>query len=136
MRFKPKTKLRILVLLSQELMPPETIPEGVEREKQLWRTEYDVISTLKSMEHDVYPVGLRSDLAVIANAREEHKPQIAFNLLEDFEGQALFDQHVDSCQRDSRCQRSLVTRNGRLCACHMPDSYSRTAHWSTPTLAA
>jgi D-alanine-D-alanine ligase len=95
-RFKPKTKLRILVLLSQELMPPETIPEGVEKEKQLWRTEYDIISTLKSMEHEVYPVGLKSDLAVIAKAREEHKPQIAFNLLEDFEGEALFDQHVVS----------------------------------------
>ena len=70
MRFKPKTKLRILVLVSQELMPPETIPEGVEKEKQLWRTEYDIISTLKSMEHEVYPVGLKSDLAVIANARD------------------------------------------------------------------
>ena len=96
MRFKPKTKLRLLVLLSQELMPPETIPDGVEKEKQPWRTEYDVITTLKSMGHDVYPVGLASDLAVIAKAREEHKPQIAFNLLEDFEGQALFDQHVVS----------------------------------------
>jgi D-alanine-D-alanine ligase len=95
-RFKPKTKLRLLVLLSQELMPPETIPDGVEKEKQSWRTEYDVITTLKSMGHDVYPVGLASDLAVIAKAREEHKPHIAFNLLEDFEGQALFDQHVVS----------------------------------------
>jgi len=95
-RFKPKTKLRLLVLLSQELMPPETIPDGVEKEKQPWRTEYDVITTLKSMGHDVYPVGLASDLAVIAKAREEHKPHIAFNLLEDFEGQALFDQHVVS----------------------------------------
>jgi len=95
-RFKPKTKLRLLVLLSQELMPPETISDGVEKEKQPWRTEYDVITTLKSMGHDVYPVGLASDLAVIAKAREEHKPQIAFNLLEDFEGQALFDQHVVS----------------------------------------
>jgi D-alanine-D-alanine ligase len=84
------------VLLSQELMPPETIPDGVEKEKQLWRTEYDVISTLRSMGHEVYPVGLASDLAVIAKAREEHKPHIAFNLLEDFEGQALFDQHVVS----------------------------------------
>src|SRR5437773_7050833 len=96
MSFRPKTKLRILVLLSQELMPPETIPEGMEKEKQPWRTEFDVISTLKSMGHEVYPVGLASDLAVIARAREEHKPQIAFNLLEDFEGQALFDQHVVS----------------------------------------
>jgi len=77
-------------------MPPETIPDGVEKEKQAWRTEYDVISTLKSMDHEVYPVGLASDLAVIAKAREDHKPHIAFNLLEDFEGQALFDQHVVS----------------------------------------
>ena len=96
MKFKPKIKLRILVLLAQELMPPETIPEGVEKEKQLWRTEYDVISTLRAMEHEVYPVGLRSDLGVIANARDEHKPQVAFNLLEDFEGRALYDQHVVS----------------------------------------
>jgi len=77
-------------------MPPETIPDGIEKEKQPWRTEYDVITTVKSMGHDVYPVGLASDLAVIAKAREEHKPHIAFNLLEDFEGQALFDQHVVS----------------------------------------
>jgi D-alanine-D-alanine ligase len=95
-RFKTKAKLRILVLLSHELMPPDAIPEGVEKEKQLWRTEYDVVSTLKSIGHEVFPVGLRSDLEVIARAREEHKPQVAFNLLEDFEGRALYDQHVVS----------------------------------------
>ena len=96
MRFKPKTKLRILVLLTHELMPPETIPEGVDKEKQVWRTEYDVITALKSMGHEVYPVGLQSDLAVIANAINEHKPHVAFNLLEEFDGHALFDQHVVS----------------------------------------
>jgi len=95
-RFKPKTKLRIMVLLTHELMPPEVIPEGVEKEKQPWRTEYDVITALKSMGHEVYPVGLQSDLAVIANAREQHKPHVAFNLLEEFDGHALFDQHVVS----------------------------------------
>jgi D-alanine-D-alanine ligase len=96
MRFKPKTKLRILVLLTHDLMPPETLEEGVEKEKQPWRTEYDVITTLKSMGHEVYPVGLRSDLAVIGKAIEEHKPRVAFNLLEEFDGHALFDQHVVS----------------------------------------
>ena len=96
MKFKPKTKLRILVLLNQTLMPPDKLEDGVEIEKQPWRTEYDVISTLKSMEHEVLPVGLYSDLSVINKAREEHKPHIAFNLLEDFDGQALYDQHVIS----------------------------------------
>ena len=85
-----------MVLLHEDLMPPATL-DGVENiEKEKWRTEYDVITTLRQMGHDVVPVGLRSDLAVIARALEEHKPQIAFNLLEDFEGQALFDQHVVS----------------------------------------
>src|SRR5207244_9082961 len=69
-RFKPKTKLRILVLLSQELMPPDTIPEGVEKEKQPWQTEYDVISKLKSIGHDMDTVGLHRDLEVIIKPRD------------------------------------------------------------------
>ena len=96
MKFKPKIKLRVAVLLNQDLMPPETLPEGIEKEKQAWRTEYDVISALKALGHEVFPVGLRGDLGVIIKAREEHKPHIAFNLLEEFDGQALYDQHVVS----------------------------------------
>jgi D-alanine-D-alanine ligase len=84
------------VLASQNLIPPETVPDGIDKEKQPWRTEYDVISTLKAIGHEVRPVGLRSDLAVIGKAIEEQKPQVAFNLLEDFDGQALYDQHVVS----------------------------------------
>jgi D-alanine-D-alanine ligase len=77
-------------------MPPPTL-EGVEnKEKEPWRTEYDVITTLKQMGHEVIPVGLRSDLAVISKALAEHKPHITFNLMEEFAGQTLFDQHVVS----------------------------------------
>jgi len=102
LRFKPKNKLRVLVLLHQDLMPPETL-EGVEnREKEAWRTEYDVITTLRQMGHEVFPCGLRSDLGVIAKALEEHKPHVAFNLLEEFDGRALYDQHVVSYLELSR----------------------------------
>src|SRR5688572_4665128 len=82
--------------MHEGLIPPETL-EGVEdKEKAPWRTEYDVMTTLRKMGHEVYPVGLHSDLQVVAKAREEYKPQIAFNLLEEFDGKALFDQHVVS----------------------------------------
>src|SRR5262245_46527662 len=64
MPFKPTNKLRILVLLHEDLIPPEKLEEGVVLEKQPWRTEYDVISTLRSMGHEVRPAGLHSDLAV------------------------------------------------------------------------
>ncbi len=84
------------MLLSHELMPPETLAEGVDKEKQPWRTEYDVITTLRSIGHEVHPCGLKGDLAVIQKARAEHRPHVAFNLLEDFEGYGPFDQHVVS----------------------------------------
>jgi len=77
-------------------MPPATL-DGVEnKQREPWRTEYDVITTLKKIGHDVFPVGLRSDLGVISKALEEYKPHIAFNLMEEFDGHVLFDQHVVS----------------------------------------
>ena len=89
-------KLRVLVLVHEDLVPPETTEGLSDKQIQPWRTEYDVISTLKSMGHEVYPIGLYSDLGVIRKALEEHKPHIAFNLLEEFHGYAVYDQHVVS----------------------------------------
>ena len=96
MKRKPKRKLRVIVLAHEDLVPPETL-DGVEnKEKELWRTEYDVVSTLRQMGHEVWPVGVRSELGVIRQAIEERKPHIAFNLLEEFDGYPLFDQHMVS----------------------------------------
>jgi len=93
---KPKRKLRVVMLGHEDLIPPDTL-DGVENKaKEPWRTEYDVVSTLRGMGHEVWPVGVRSELGVIRQAIEEHKPHITFNLLEDFDGYPLFDQHVVS----------------------------------------
>ena len=93
---KPKRKLRVIMLGHEDLIPPDTL-DGVENKaKEPWRTEYDVVSTLRGMGHEVWPVGVRSELGVIRQAIEEHKPHITFNLLEDFDGYPLFDQHVVS----------------------------------------
>jgi D-alanine-D-alanine ligase len=95
-KFKPKTKLRIIVLVHQDLIPPDSV-EGIEDlESQPWRTENDVITTLKGMGHHAYCVGLYSDLAAVGKAIEEFKPHIAVNLLEEFDGKVLFDQNVVS----------------------------------------
>jgi len=96
MKYKPKKKLRVIVLAHEDLIPPDTL-EGVEvKEKEPWRTEYDVVSTLREMGHEVWPIGVRSELGAIREAIEEHKPHVAFNLLEEFDGYPLFDQHVVS----------------------------------------
>ena len=96
MTFEPKKKLRIIVLVHQDLVPPDTLDGLSDKEKAEIKTEYDVTSTLKKMGHDVYPIGLYNQLNVIGDALLEHKPHIAFNLLEEFHGYPLYDQHVVS----------------------------------------
>jgi D-alanine-D-alanine ligase len=91
-----KRKLRIAVLVHQDLIPPDTLEGHDEKEIQLWRTEFDVNSTLKSMGHEAQPIGLSDDLAPIRKCVEEYRPDVAFNLLEEFDGYPLFDQHVVS----------------------------------------
>jgi D-alanine-D-alanine ligase len=96
MKRKPEKKLRVIVLVHEDLIPPDKL-DGVEnKEKELWRTEYDVVSALRAVGHEVWPVGVRSELGAIQKAIEEHRPHIAFNLLEEFDGYPHFDQHVVS----------------------------------------
>ena len=93
---KPKRKLRVIALVREDLIPPDTL-DGVEnKESRDWRTEYDVVSTLRGMGHEVRPVGVGSELGPILEAVEEYKPHVAFNLLEEFDGYPLYDQHVVS----------------------------------------
>src|SRR6266566_9828435 len=94
--FEPKKKLRVIVLVHEDLIPPDSLVGLSSKEVMAVKTEYDVISTLKQMGHEVYPVGLYNQLNAIGNALLEHKPHIAFNLLEEFHGYPLYDQHVVS----------------------------------------
>ncbi len=87
--------LRTLVLVHEDLVPPDDPPRaGLETAE--WKMEYDVITTLRELGHEVQPLGVRSDLRVIRKAVEEHKPHIAVNLLEEFDGIAVYDQNVVS----------------------------------------
>ena len=76
------------------MVPPEDV-RGVDVINAVWKTEFDVISTLAS-EHDLYTLGLSDKLAPIQQAIEEVKPHIAFNLMEAFHEIGTFDQNVVS----------------------------------------
>ena len=88
--------LRILVLMHQDLVPPDTMDNFKDKEIKEWKTEYDVVSTLKDMGHMVEALGVHDDLGVIRKVILEWKPHITFNLLEEFHGHSLFDYHVVS----------------------------------------
>lgn len=87
-------KLRIMALVHRHLVPPDEVPEGVDVHAVPWRTEFDVVSTLRALGHDVRPLGVHDDLGDIRRLVEDWKPHIAFNLLEGFDDVTIFDQNV------------------------------------------
>ena len=90
-------KLRILVPMHEDLLPPDSLEGFSEQEITKWKTEYDVIVTLRDdLGHDVLALGLRDDLSVLRKAIEEFNPHVAFNLLEEFHGVSVYDHHVVS----------------------------------------
>jgi D-alanine-D-alanine ligase len=89
-------RLRVLALVHRHLIPPDTLPEGTDNVSAPWRTEYDVISTLRAAGHEVQVLGVHDDLGELRRAATEWKPHIAFNLLEGFDDITIFDQNVVS----------------------------------------
>lgn len=89
-------KLRIMVLVHEDLIPPDSIEGmGLEAIAQI-RTEFDVCSHLRNLGHDVKPLGVREDLGIIKSTVEDYRPHVCFNLLEEFHGIGCYDQHVVS----------------------------------------
>ncbi len=87
-------KLRVLVLMHDYLVPPADIGDQ-DPLTAPWRTEYDVLTTVRDqLEHDVHVLGVKDDLAGIRQANDEFKPHIAFNLMEAFHEVGTFDQNV------------------------------------------
>lgn len=82
--------------MHQDLVPPESLEGYTEKQIQEWRTEFDVVNTLRKMGHDVRPLGVFDDLSKVRKEVDEWKPHVAFNLLEEFHGISLYDQHVVS----------------------------------------
>ena len=87
-------KLRVLVLMHDYQVPPADVT-GHDLETAPWRTEYDVLRTLRDeLGHEVQVLAVKDDLAGIRQANEEFKPHIAFNMLEAFHEVGTFDQNV------------------------------------------
>jgi D-alanine-D-alanine ligase len=89
-------RLRVLVLMHPDLIPPDSLKGHSEQEINEWKTEYDVVSTLRGAGHEVRPLGVEDELKPIRDEIESWKPDVVFNLLEQFHGEAVYDQNVAS----------------------------------------
>ena len=89
-------RLRILVLVHPDLVPPASTKGYSEQEIKEWKTEYDVVSTLRAAGHEVRPLGVHDELKPVRDEIEGFKPHVVFTLLEQFHGEVIYDQNVAS----------------------------------------
>jgi D-alanine-D-alanine ligase len=89
-------RLRILVLMDPRLMPPKSSDGYTEQQINVWKTEYDVVKTLRTAGHEVRPLGVYDELKLIRDEIEGWKPDVVFTLLEQFHGEVIYDQNVAS----------------------------------------
>ncbi len=87
-------KLRVLVLTHESLVPPASLAGCTEQQINEWKTEYDVVTYLGNAGHEVRVLGLYDNLADLRSAIAEWQPDVAFNLLQEFQGNGTYDQHI------------------------------------------
>ena len=89
-------RLRVLVLMHPDFVPPDSTDGYTAREINEWKTEYDVVSTLRAAGHDVRPLGVQEEIKPVRDEIESFKPHVVFTLLEQFHYEPAYDQHIAS----------------------------------------
>src|SRR5207248_8036258 len=88
-------RLRVLVLMHPDFVPPESTEGYTARQINEWKTEYDVVSTLRAAGHEVRPLGVQEEIKPVRDEIEGFKPHVVFTLLEQFyhEPVPVYDKH-------------------------------------------
>ena len=85
---------RILLLVHKQLVPPSTIETEPDRFDTPWITEYDVLMALKRKGYEVEVFGIINEVEELIEKIKEFKPQIVFNLLEEFDHDTRSDYKI------------------------------------------
>lgn len=89
-------RLRVMALMHESLVPPASLEGFTDKEMMPWKTEFDVVATLKEMGHETFPLGVSDEVAPIRAAVKNWKPHVTFNLLEEFHSVGVYDHYVVS----------------------------------------
>src|SRR6516164_8319375 len=89
-------RLRVLVLMHPDFVPPDSTDGYTARQINEWKTEYDIVSTLRAAGHEVRPLGVQEEIKPVRDEIDGFKPHVVFNLLEQFHHEPAYDQHIAS----------------------------------------
>lgn len=116
------SRLRVVVLCHEDLVPPDSVAGRSESEIDAFRTEYDVVRALRELGHEIQVVGVSDDLAPIRSVALGFDPHVVFNLLMEFRDVGNYQAHVTSYLellgvRFTGCHARgiLLTRDKALC---------------------
>lgn len=87
-------RLRVILMVHAELVPPASTEGLSEEEVHTFKAEYDVLTTLGDLGHEVRVVGMVDDFAELRATVAEFKPHIVFNLLTHFHEAGIYDSAV------------------------------------------
>ena len=87
-------KHRILLLVNEALIPPDDLRGLSDDQIEACRTEYNVLSTLSNSGHEVRVLGIGDKIGDLRRVIRDWRPQITFNLLEEFSGIPTYDHYV------------------------------------------
>lgn len=87
-------RYRVLLMVHEALIPPEDAAHLSEEEFDKVRTEYDALTALRNLGHDVLVVGIGDRLTELRTSIRDFKPHIVFNLLDEFSGIDSYDHYV------------------------------------------
>jgi D-alanine-D-alanine ligase len=83
-------KQRVLVLVDVEVQMPESLDKADDKWIIDHKTEYDVVTALNNLGHEVRILGGVTELRVVKEALTDWQPHIIFNLLEQFFGENFY----------------------------------------------
>jgi D-alanine-D-alanine ligase len=100
-----KKKLRVLVLFDVPNPPPENPDYAKELATPDWKAEADVINAIKTLGHELRLLGVHDDPGAIISEIKDHRPDVVFNLTEEFNRRSALDRNVPALLEmlDIRC---------------------------------
>jgi D-alanine-D-alanine ligase len=87
-------RYRILLMVHEALVPPEDVSGFSESEIDPFKTENDVLRTLRDLGHEVLVIGIGDRLTDLRSSIRDFRPHIVFNLLDEFSGIETYDHYV------------------------------------------
>jgi len=86
----------VLVLVHEDLVPPDSVEGLGEKQMLPWKTEHHVSEALRALGHEVHVLGVSGELLPIRAVVEGWRPHIVFNQLVEFRDVAAYQVHVVS----------------------------------------